>query len=305
MVDLELLIRFAAVAEDLSFSGAARRLGVDQPRLSRQIRALEGQLGFRLFTRNTRRVALTDEGGMLLKIAHEVSAVGERAQAAVQMMVREHDTTIRFGTHPYVYWSPILTAIRRRFRDLERVATIQEVTGLSSRNLLRLHNGSLDAALVIESPDLAQLQSVLAFEVRPTLLLPAEHDFSVLTSVNLARLRGLRVAIANPTKDRYDFDRTYGQFFLNGIEPVAIGDGATAVLHHASTDRLAMISLRPVHEPPPTGFVRIAVADVTPTRFMLTRKEGSTRSLANRFWRTANFAIAEEARVQSENSTAA
>ena len=65
-VDLRRLRYFAAVAEELSFSRAADRLGVSQQAMSRQIRCLEDQVGRSLFFRTTRRVELTAAGRALL-----------------------------------------------------------------------------------------------------------------------------------------------------------------------------------------------------------------------------------------------
>lgn len=64
--DLQRLRYFAAVAEELSFSGAATRLGLSQQALSAQVRCLEEQVGRSLFFRTTRRVELTAAGQALL-----------------------------------------------------------------------------------------------------------------------------------------------------------------------------------------------------------------------------------------------
>ena len=53
---------FIQVADSRSFSEAARRLGVSQPSVSRQIGALEENLGVRLLQRTTRRISLTEAG---------------------------------------------------------------------------------------------------------------------------------------------------------------------------------------------------------------------------------------------------
>jgi DNA-binding transcriptional LysR family regulator len=78
------LLLFARVADNGSFSRGAERLGLPKSTVSRRIAALEGQLGERLFTRSTRRLALTDFGRSLLdharRVVEEVEAVAQLAQ---------------------------------------------------------------------------------------------------------------------------------------------------------------------------------------------------------------------------------
>lgn len=64
-IDLNALPLFAAVAESGSFTAAAERLGVAKAKVSLEVGRLEAQLGTSLFTRTTRRVALTDAGQAL------------------------------------------------------------------------------------------------------------------------------------------------------------------------------------------------------------------------------------------------
>lgn len=78
-VELREIRVFLALAEELHFGRAAERLGISQSRASQSIRALEGQLGTRLFERTSRRVALTPEGKTLrAEIAGPHAALSER-----------------------------------------------------------------------------------------------------------------------------------------------------------------------------------------------------------------------------------
>jgi DNA-binding transcriptional LysR family regulator len=78
-MELRHLRYFCAVAEELSFTAAARRLHVSQSGVSGQVRDLEAELGITLLRRNQREVALTPEGAVFLREAQEILAHAGRA----------------------------------------------------------------------------------------------------------------------------------------------------------------------------------------------------------------------------------
>src|SRR5512142_3060585 len=64
--DLNVLAAFLAVAEERSFTRAAKRVGVSRSALSHAVRGLEERIGVRLLARTTRSVAPTDAGDRLI-----------------------------------------------------------------------------------------------------------------------------------------------------------------------------------------------------------------------------------------------
>jgi len=96
-MELRQLRYFIAVAEELNFTKAARRLQIAQPPLSRQIQSLETEIGVRLFERNSSRVLLTDAG---LRFLHEARTVLQHASRAVEIARQAKDGeigTVRIG----------------------------------------------------------------------------------------------------------------------------------------------------------------------------------------------------------------
>ena len=89
-VDLLLHLRgFAAVADEMSVSEAAFELGVDQPLLSRRLRALERELGVELLDRTRRQIALTPAGTALLPRARHLLDQADHLLRSIRRHDRE------------------------------------------------------------------------------------------------------------------------------------------------------------------------------------------------------------------------
>jgi DNA-binding transcriptional LysR family regulator len=128
-MDLRHLRYFVCVAEEMHFGRAAQRLGISQPPLSQQIRALEEELGTQLFERTSRRVRLTETGRLFLPEAQQALAQVERAVEIARMSQRGELGRLRLGftaSGPFVpRISDALHAFRQEHPHVE--LTLQEL----------------------------------------------------------------------------------------------------------------------------------------------------------------------------------
>jgi DNA-binding transcriptional LysR family regulator len=99
-VELRQLEAFVAVATELHFGRAAERLHLAAPTLSELIRRLERELGTPLFTRTTRRVAITSAGAELLTRATVILDEVAAAKAAARRIAGGEAGTVRLGITP-------------------------------------------------------------------------------------------------------------------------------------------------------------------------------------------------------------
>ncbi|HMO43911.1 MAG TPA: LysR family transcriptional regulator, partial [Phenylobacterium sp.] len=83
-LDLDLLRTFVAIAEVRNLTRAGERLGRTQSAISLQLRRLEERLGVTLFSRDPRRVVLTDEGEALLPQARQMLRLNDEILAGLR-----------------------------------------------------------------------------------------------------------------------------------------------------------------------------------------------------------------------------
>lgn len=142
------LAYFVAVAEARHFTQAAERMRVAQPSLSKQIKALEDDLGARLFSRARGNVTLTAAGEALLPLARRILADADTARQEVAQLAGLRRGRVRLGATPSLCAGLMADALARFHRSYPGIELMVEEGG--SRDLIRaLARGQLDLSLII------------------------------------------------------------------------------------------------------------------------------------------------------------
>lgn len=170
-----LLRSFVAVAEELHFGRAARRLHLSQPPLTLQIQKLEDELGTRLFERDRRHVALTEAGRVLLGRARHLLAEAERAAAEVARVGRGEQGVLSVGytaTASHRLLPEVVPRFRKRYPELrleltELRSALQPEALRDGRIELGLVCAPLAASGLLETPLLVEKLVVALPERHP------------------------------------------------------------------------------------------------------------------------------------------
>jgi len=150
MFDPVLLRTFVAVAETLSFTRAGELLDLSQPTVSQQIRKLEVAAGRQLVARDTRAVALTDNGDAMLGFARSILAAHD--QAAAYFTGSAMRGRLRFGSADDLALTQ-LPQVLRDFRQLYPQINLELTVNQSGVLARRLQAGQLDLVYIKQEPD--------------------------------------------------------------------------------------------------------------------------------------------------------
>lgn len=178
-MDLRHLRYFQAVAEELSYSNAARRLNIAQPALSRAVQELEEELGVCLIDRKRRAIRLTPGGEVLLHETGRVFQNLDDTQRKVRRTASGEVGELRLG---YIgpptrsFLGPLLKRYHRRYPGVTIVLeerTPERVWEMVSKGRL-----SLGLTRPVLAHDALGLQSLLLHEERLCAAVPVDHDFA-------------------------------------------------------------------------------------------------------------------------------
>jgi DNA-binding transcriptional LysR family regulator len=177
---------FVAVADELSFTGAAQRLQMSQQPVSATVRRLERQLGVRLFDRTTRHVSLTAAGRAVLPSAR---AAVEAADRFVRVADEQRDANVgvlRVGLSPGVHYRA--ESLVQAF-DARRPRTRVEVREASTGTLVdQVAAGELDVALGFCVPHRADVRVKHVLDERVIVAARASHWLAGHESIPLRAL---------------------------------------------------------------------------------------------------------------------
>ncbi|ETK30720.1 LysR family transcriptional regulator [Microbispora sp. ATCC PTA-5024] len=213
-MELRHLRYFVAVAEELNFGRAARRLLIAGPSLSQQIKALERDLGVRLFDRDRRSVALTPAGAALLPHIRDLL---ERADDLRSRAARlSGSEPLRLG---YVNWLPPDLAART---PASAQVHVDAWIAPSHLQAARVADGSLDLAVCwVRTADLDRL----GLDAR---LVGAERLYAVATGHDTGGVRARdAVVLIDDDAAAWSSWNAYAEELARatGARPVRISDG--------------------------------------------------------------------------------
>ena len=263
-MDLHQLRCFVAVAEELHFGRAARKLDMMPSALGRHIRLLEESLDARLLARTTRNVLLTEEGGELLGEARDLLAKADGMAQRMRDNSRLRAQRLRFGTIDTAA-AGLLPAVIHDFREARPDVAVQLIEDKSIRLLPRILSGRLDLALV-RPPDYRdkRIEFLMLLYENPVVAVPSGHALASRRRLTVAALADQPLIVPDRRSRPHSHDLTMKLFNAAGLKPniVQVAEEKQTIVNLVAADlglaivprwisRLAMPGVR---------FVRLATA---------------------------------------------
>ncbi len=186
-MDLRQLRSFLALAEELHFGHAARRVHVSQPAPSQQLRNLEETLGVRLIDRSTRQASLTAAGAVFARGARAVLRELDLAAAAARLADRGGTGTLTIALNELGGQQPVVGRCLRLFRStfpgiVLRLADLGEAAQYDA-----LQSGAIDLGFHYRvSGSHAGFAARVLDRQDYRLLVPRDHELAAAATVTLA-----------------------------------------------------------------------------------------------------------------------
>jgi DNA-binding transcriptional LysR family regulator len=176
-----------AVAAELNFSRAAKRLRLSQPAITKYIAELEEHLGVLLFARDHHTVSLTDAGRAYVEQARIALLHAERAVQVARSAGKDVETILNVGRSPYA--DPFFTFVLRAIRlPLFPRLKLNLSSGFSCDLAHEVLVGAVDVAVVIEPP-LSDLFTSLKIDESPLyVVISLEDELASYPSVRFDQL---------------------------------------------------------------------------------------------------------------------
>lgn len=190
---------FVIAAEELHFARTAERIGIAQPAVTQQIKALETALGYRLFHRVRRGVELTDAGQVFLAHARQALAMAEMAVVAGRRASRGELGTLCIGYTHSAMLEPQLPALLRRFSQDRPDVELQLHAFAVQEQLAALADERIDVAF-LRAPLGKVAEGIALTRFSQTALdavLPATHRLAAESVLDVRALAGERLVVVN------------------------------------------------------------------------------------------------------------
>ncbi len=181
---------FLAVSDSLSFSKAAEDLYVSQSTLSKNIRALEDELGVTLFERTTRSVRLSKAGNEMLPYARQIVNTHKDMTGTLQQFKKPEKRIIRLVTFPVMHLYD-LSAILAEYKKQHPSIKLQISEADMNLTMKKLMLNNFDIALIRDVclKDIRNYQIHHMYEDEIVLICDEKHPLAKRGSVSLSELK--------------------------------------------------------------------------------------------------------------------
>lgn len=194
-MEIRLLQSFLAIAEEGSITRAAELLHITQPALSRQLVALETELGCELFHRGKKRMELTDDGLLLQRRAEEIVSLVSLTEKELAGRAAELDGHISIGAGELAS-TPLVVDLAAAFAEEHPLVTFDFFSGTADEVAGRIDRGLLDFGLLLEPVDVARYEFAKVPVVeRWVAVVPPQGELARLDAVRPADLEGRTVSL--------------------------------------------------------------------------------------------------------------
>lgn len=230
-MELRHLRYFVAVADHLSFTSAAKSLGLAQPPLSQQIKDLEKEIGTILFARTTRRVTLTRAGQDFYSHAVAILHKAEIATTRARNIGNGFAGTINIGLTGSMLAGPLSRAIRD-FSSIYYDVDVRVHEMSPGMQVSALRSGQTDISFLRFPPEDRDLIAELAWEESVDLILPEGHALS-----------DKNVSLIDLKAEKFVFLRLEDSLFARYLFNCCIIEGFIPILGHQVVEAASLISL--------------------------------------------------------------
>ena len=190
-MELRTMRYFLAVAREENMTRAAELLHVTQPTLSKQLKALEDELGKKLFTRHSFSIQLTEEGILLRKRAEDLVKMADKITAEFLTLDNILGGDVYFGLAES-YQIRYLAAAIKKFKDAYPDLHYHITSGDTEQVTEKLDKGVIDFAVLAQEPNTAKYH-YLTFPAADLwgVVMPEDCKLAEKTAVNIDDLIGL------------------------------------------------------------------------------------------------------------------
>lgn len=219
-MELRHLRYFLAVAKERNFTRASEMLGIAQPPLSRQIRELEDDLGQVLFDRESRPVALTDAGRLLLDHAERVMSSVNQLRSAMKLHAEGSRRRFIIGFVGSTIYGPVPELIRR-FREAAPEVEVDLVEMNTVSQIAALKDGRIDAGFGRLPIEDAAIRRRLVTRERLLMAFAVRHPLALRNGqpISLTNAEG-EPLILYPSEPRPSYaDQLLGILKDHGVRP--------------------------------------------------------------------------------------